>query len=157
MLKHMGVIRGVALLALVVACDTGKTAPAKGSSEAAPLPVAADAPAPVDAMPIDTQLLAPSHQRVCNDTSVDLRFSSGPVMTPLVKKRTCSEYMKTSHAFNRPSMTFEANKTQFYSLPHADAVKRLAPGSWSFHITKLDFKRSSFTYDVRPDPTKEVP
>jgi hypothetical protein len=149
MLKYMGVIRVVAALALVAACDKGKVEPAKGSAEPAPPPI--PAPAPIDAMSIDEQLLNNTYKpedhvfvRACNDTGKDMKgltyhdeFAEG-----VLAKGACTSYRETKHAYGYTYAEFTLGNADKFIIQPIDYMGEtpLAAGHWSFHITVHDYK-----------------
>lgn len=91
--------------------------------------------------------------RVCNDTDVAMTFQGQFVGPANVKEHTCSDYVQSSRADSEEPMFFDAAGTSFSDWPLGNTamVRELPPGKWSYHITKLDPKAGTFTYDPRPD------
>ena len=150
MLKHMGVIRVVAVCALTLAtaCDKGKVEPTKGSAQPAPPPVPDPAPA-VDAMSIDEQLMTNTYKpnvliRVCNDTGKDLKDLTyhNKLVEGALAKGACTPYRETERAYSYTFAEFTLGAADKFVIQPIDYMGEtpLAPGKWSFRITIHDYK-----------------
>ncbi|HUS30647.1 MAG TPA: hypothetical protein VMZ53_19190, partial [Kofleriaceae bacterium] len=97
----MGVIRVVAALAFVAACDKGKVEPTTGSAQPPPAPL----PVAIDAMSIDEKILngypLKVEVRLCNDTgkTMDAVEWHQSFKATALKTGACTAYQETTGAY----------------------------------------------------------
>jgi hypothetical protein len=163
MLKYMGLIRVVAALALVAACDKGKVEPTKGSAEPAPPPVPDPAPVPVDAMSIDEQLLHGIEPalpdavwvRACNDTGKQMESLEWheDFKAPGLAKGECTRYHPASHAYGYTYAKFTLGKDEFIIQPIDYMGETPLSRLHSYHIKIIDYAHRSADIRAKLDST----
>jgi hypothetical protein len=152
MLKEMGLIRVVGVLALVAACDKGKVEPAKGSAQPTPAPLPVPDPQPIPDAGSDSSVFV----RLCNDTGFDLTgLTYHQLAVGDLAKGACSAYSQTAHAYNYTAVAFrikgKPDDKDEQSIQPIDYVGEtpLDPGHWSYHLTADDRLEPRRTFDIR--------